>query len=236
MKQNLENPFRVFITLKHLYPEGKSKLTKEEINYISIVLKLNPKTIKANLKRLINLNWIHKNNKTQYYIFHSIDSIRLQNEWYSRASIEIESVDTYNIRAILGAALYGYLHKDFWRKVKKSKRKGVRIKQRTYHFPHPSFNFKIESAPISVNGVNAIFNIPIAKASRIKSLAQAYNYIEVTKTFRELHITKFDLMGLKEFDLVATNNIIFKDNKYYLQEIDHIVPLFNIRKRKKLET
>lgn len=140
----------------------------------------------------------------------------------------------FHIRAFLGAALYGYLHKDFWRKVKKEK--SVEIKQSTYHFLFPSFNYKLKPAPISVNGVNAIFNISIAKASRIKSLAAAYNYIEVTKTFRELNIKKFDLQGLKEFDLIATNNIIFKDNKYYLQEIDHIVPLFNIRKRRKLET
>lgn len=198
------------------------------------MLNLHPKTIVANLDRLRNLNWISKNSRTNYYIFHSFDRIRKVYEWVSRASLELYVNDVFHIRAFLGAALYGYLHKDFWRKVKKEK--SVQIKQCTYHFLFPSFNFKLEAAPISVNGVKAIFDISIAKSSRIKSLAAAYKYIEVTKTFRELNITKFDLEGLKEFDLVSINNIIFKDNKYYLQEIDHIIPLFNIRKRRKLET
>jgi hypothetical protein len=32
------------------------------------------------------------------------------------------------------------------------------------------------------------------------------------------------------------NDIVFKEGNYYLQEIDLIIPLFPIRKRKKLET
>lgn len=144
--------------------------------------------------------------------------------------------DVFRVQAILGAATYGYLHKDFWRKVKKSKREGVQIKECTYHFPFPSFNFKLEPAAISVNGVKAIFNISKAKASRIKKLANDQKLIQVQKTFKKLSISKFDLEGLKQYTSIVTNNIIFKDGNYYLQQIDHILPLFPIRKRKKLET
>lgn len=236
LENNIENPFQLFLILKLLYPEGKLKFTKDEINFLALVLKVHPKTIRANAKRLINLNWIRLNTKTTYYLINSFDRLRKNNNWKSRASIEINVNNVYNIRAILGATLYTYLHKDFWRKVKSSKEKSVRIKQRTYHFLFPSFNFKLEAAPISVNGVNAIFNISQAKASRIKTIATVEKLIEVQKTYRKIQISKFDLEGLKQFTSITTNNIIFREGNYYLQEIDHIIPLIPIRKRKKLET
>ena len=84
--------------------------------------------------------------------------------------------------------------------------------------------------------MNAIFNISQAKASRIKTLAKSQKLIEVKKTFKKLEISKFDLEGLKKYHNIAANNVVYKDGNYYLQEIDHIIPLIAIRKRKKLET
>jgi len=201
---------------------------------LALVLNVHTKTIKANAEKLIQLNWMRLNTKTNYYLINSFDRIRKNNGWESRASIEMYNQDVFRIQAILGAATYGYLHKDFWRKVKKEK--VVQLKECTYHFPFPSFNFKLEPAPISVNGVKAIFNISQAKASRIKKLANAQKLIQVQKTYKKLSISKFDLEGLKQYTSIITNNIIFKEGNYYLQQIDHIIPLFPIRKRKKLET
>ncbi len=234
MENNLENPFQLFIILKLVFPEGKLKFTKYEINFLALVLKVHPKTISANAKRLIKLNWIRLNTKTTYYLILSFDRLRVDNDWKSRASIEINANNVYNIRAILGAALYTYLHKDFWRKVKKEK--FVQIKQRTYHFLFSSFNFKLEAAPIAVNGINALFNISQSKASRVKKLAAIEKLIEVQKAYTKIKISKFDLDGLKQFTSITTNNIIFRDGNYYLQEIDHIIPLIPIRKRKKLKS
>jgi len=234
LENNIENPFQLFLILKLLYPEGKLKFTTDEINFLALVLKVHPKTIRANAKRLIKLNWIRLNIKTNYYLIHSFDRLRKDNNWKSRASIEINANNVYNIRAILGAALYGYLHKDFWRKVKKEK--FVQIKQRTYHFLFSSFNFKLKAAPIAVNGINALFNISQAKASRIKTIAADQNLIEVQKTFTKIKISKFCLDGLKQYTSICTSNIVFREGNYYVQEIDHIIPLFPIRKRKKLET
>jgi hypothetical protein len=234
LDKNLENPFQLFILLKLVYPEGKLKFSDNEINFLALVLNVHTKTIKANAEKLIQLNWMRLNTKTNYYLIHSFDRIRLNYGWESRASIEMYNHDVFRIQAILGAATYGYLHKDFWRKVKKEK--VVQLKECTYHFLLPSFNYKLQPAPISVNGVKAIFNIPQAKASRIKKLANAQKLIQVQKTYKKLCISKFDLEGLKQYTSIITNNIIFKEGNYYLQQIDHIIPLFPIRKRKKLET
>ena len=201
---------------------------------MALVLNVHPKTIKANADKLIQLNWIHLNAKSNYVLIHSFERIRKNNGWESRASIEMYNQDVFRVQAILGAATYGYLHKDFWRKVKKEK--SVQLKECAYHFPFPSFNFKLQPAPISVNGVKAIFNISKAKASRIKKLAASQKLIQVQKTFKKLSISKFDLEGLKQYTSIATNNIIYKEGNFYLQQIDHIIPLFPIRKRKKLET
>ena len=234
LENNLEKPFQLFLLLKHLYPEGKLKFTKQEINFLCSILDVNKKTIEANVKKLLELNWIRLNEKTNYYLLYSFDRIRKMECWDSRASIEFYPNDIFRVQAVLGAALYGYLHKDFWRKVKKEK--NVQIKQRTYHFLFPSFNFKLESAPVSVNGVKEIFNISKAKASRIKNLANKERLITIEKTFIQLDISKFELEGLKQYSDFNTNSIVYKNGKYHLQGIDHITPLFPIRKRKKLET
>jgi hypothetical protein len=81
-----------------------------------------------------------------------------------------------------------------------------------------------------------MFNISQAKASRIKKQAEVENLIEVKKTFKKLNISKFDLNGLKQYCDEMTANIVFREGNYYLQEIDRIIPLFPIRKRKKLGT
>jgi hypothetical protein len=234
LENNLEKPLQLFLLLKHLYPEGKLKFTKEETSLLCLILDVNKKTIEANVKKLLELNWVRLNEKTNYYLLYSFDRIRKRECWDSRASIEFYPNDIFRVQAVLGAALYGYLHKDFWRKVKKEK--NVLIKQRTYHFLFPSFNFKLEGAPVSVNGVKELFNISKAKASRIKNLAKKEKLISIEKTFQVIDISKFELEGLKQYSDAQTNSIVYRNGKYHLQGIDHIIPLFSIRKRKKLET
>jgi len=234
LQKNLENTFRVYLFLKLNYKDGKVKFTKSKTKFLADSLNVTTRTIRSQIKKIIELGWIRINTKTQYYILSSIDNIRVNNGWVTRASIEIYFEDIHCIRAILGAALYGYLHKDFWRKVKREK--SVLLKGNTYHFLSPSFNYKNQFAPVSVIGVHKIFNISQAKASRIKKLASNAGYIKVKKKFKKIGLSKMDVVYSKKYDTNNSQNIIFKNKSYYLQQIDHIRPFFDIRKRKKLET
>ena len=234
LQNNLENPFRFYLQLKLMYTSGQLKFTKQEIEFLAFSLELTTKTINSNIKKIEQLNWIRLNTKTKYYHLNSFDKLRTRKNWESRASVEIYFEDIYRIRAILGAALYGYLHKDFWRKVKREK--SVQIKGSTYHFLSSSFNYKKHKAPISVNGIREIFNISKPKASRLKKLAFNAGLITVKKQYKKLELDKRGVNYHKKYYPEITKNVIYKNGHYYLQLIDLILPLFNIRKRKKLET
>ena len=233
LQNNLENPFRFYLLLKLMYTSGKLKFTKQEIQFLALAIGVTTKTIRIYIKQLEELKWIQLNTKTKYYLIHSIDRLRKNNDWESRASIEFYFEDIHRIRAILGAAIYGYLHKDFWRKVKRER--VVQIKGCTYHALSSSFNYKNHNAPISVYGVRKIFNISIAKISRLKTLSHNEGLIKVEKVYEKYDIDKLHALMIKKYHPERTRNLIYKDGIYQLQQIDHILPLFDLRRRKKLE-
>ncbi|MGY6648044.1 hypothetical protein [Wenyingzhuangia sp. IMCC45574] len=135
---------------------------------------------------------------------------------------------------MLGAAVYTYLHKDFWRK---KRAEAVRKKQRAYRSSPFFFNYKEHYAPISVLGIQSLFDISQAKASRIKKLAQGQNLIKVKKNFVISEQTKKEVLYIEKYNAGdVKKNLVFKNGMYYEQEIDAVLPLIDLKKRKKLET
>ena len=143
-------------------------------------------------------------------------------------------IDSYkSIKAITGAILYGYLHRDFWRKVRR--KKSVQIKGRTYHFLSPKFNPQDSPAPLSVLGTGSIFQISPSTASRLKDLAQKEHLLEVQKNYGTIVPNKKAMdLCLKYND--KRNNIVFHQGNYRLQLIDTVLPLFLFKRRPKLKT
>ena len=217
--------------LKFVYKTGHTKLNQEEVNFLALTLNVNIKSINSHVKKIANLKWIRLNNKTQYYSIVSFDNIRKTHQFISRASMEVYYYDVFRINAHLGAALYTYLHKDFWRKVKN--RKSVQIKGCTYHFPTSSFNYKLHDAPISIYGVSQVFNISTTKASRLKKQAKNNHFIKVYKKLETIERVDKNILQLDKYYQLP-RNLVFRNNKCVLQGIDHILPNFSIRKRKKL--
>lgn len=228
---------RFFLLLKLMYRVGKIKFTSEELDFIDFVEQIKSrKTTKKYIKLLEGLNWIKYNHKTKYYILNSFDKIRKDNEWLVRLAFPIDYNTYYNIEAVTGAVIYGYLHKDFWRKVKRDK--SVLLKKSTYYFISPKFNYKQKPAPVSVLGVSRIFNISSSTASRLKKYAKKEKLIKVHKNYWDEEIDQEEVKFAKEYfpDEIKYKNLVFKDKKYRLQLIDTIYPLFYFTKRKSLET
>lgn len=152
---------------------------------------------------------------------------------FNRLAFHFSYQDVEKIDEITGAVLYGYLHRDFWRKVKRDK--SVQLKGSTYHFISPKFNFKEHSAPVSVKGVEQLFNISQTTASRLKNMADKSGLIKVSKNFSIYSFSKKAMQEyLKYNDYKQT--IRYVDGKYRLQLIDTILPLFYFTKRNSVET
>lgn len=229
-----QKELQFFLLLKLVFRNGKAKLNNSDLQFIEYVeqIKLRRTTNKY-IKFLLELNFISYNAKTGYYSINSLDKIRQFHNWETRLAFPIDLTNYNKIQAVTGAVIYGYLHKDFWRYVKREK--SVQIKGSTYHFLSNKFNYKKQYAPVSVIGVNKIFNISQATASRLKKAAYKEQFIKLKKNFGDIVANKQAMELYLEYNEKA-NNIVFHDGEYRLQLIDTVYPLFYFIKRTNLKT
>ncbi|MFZ0489972.1 MAG: hypothetical protein WAM00_07005 [Salegentibacter sp.] len=223
-----------FLALKLLYTCGKTRLDEGELLFLELTEEIRCRETTLNyIKFLEEKGWLHYNPRTGYYILKSFDRIRRENNWKSRLSFRVDFDSYRNIKAITGAILYGYLHMNFWRKVRR--KKSVQIKGSTYHFLSPHFNSKEAPAPLSVLGICNIFKISTATASRLKACAEKHKLLRVQKNYGEVTLNKRAMkLCLKYND--KRNNVVFHQGNYRFQLIDTILPLFLFEKRQKLKT
>lgn len=232
-QHNQEGVFQFFLFLKWLYKCGKTKLSNTELHALASMMNYSDiRPIQKHIDTLMELEWLRLNDKTGFYIIASFDRLRHMYGWESRASIECTLKELNNIRAIVGASIFAYQHKDFWRKVKREK--SVRIKGRTYHFLSPSFNYKNHFAPVATTGIEALHNISKSKASELKHAALKANYILVKKDFDTTYSQTEIKLLIKYCD--GPRNVRKLNGKVVLQLIDLVLPKIAIRKRPKLGT
>ncbi|MFO8147175.1 MAG: hypothetical protein ACQEWG_12755 [Bacteroidota bacterium] len=223
-----------FLSLKLIYRCGKVKLDDGELLFIELTEEIRSrKTTLKYIGFLVKKGWLQYNVRTGYYIIKSFDRIREEYNWEVRLSFPVDFYSYRNIKAITGAILYGYLHKDFWRKVRR--KKSVQIKGSTYHFLSTHFNYKEAPAPVSVLGTCSIFEISPSTASRLKNSAEKQKLLEVKKNYGDIVPNKKAMELCLEYN-DKRNNIVFYQGNYRFQLIDTILPLFLFKKRKKLKT
>lgn len=221
------------LVLKLNFKSGKAKLSNLELILLEKIIGIKSrKTTKKHINFLLKKGFLRYNAKTGFYIIVGFDKIRRKHNWEMRLAFSITLKNQHKIKAITGAVIYAYLHKDFWRKVKGEK--SLQIKGRSYHWISTKQNFKVQSAPVSVYGIKAIFDIPIASASRLKSLAAKNKLIRVKKNYSKTTFNNFERAFYSKTNEVQ--NFVHKQNKNRLQLIDTITPLFNFSKRKSLES
>ncbi len=223
---------RFFLLLKIMYPQGKSRLSLGEMRAIQQVLRVkSEKTIQSYVRFFEAKGWLRLNTKTGYYIIKSFDRIREENDWRMRYAILLLPLDLYRPKAFVGAGIYAYLHTVYLKRQRE--KESVQKKGRTYHFLQSRQNRRT-AAPVSVNGVEKIFNISKANASRLKKAAEKERLIKVKKNYSKPISKEIGKWSLKYSDL--PQNIVFRRRKYRLQLTDTITPLFSFTRRKKMKT
>ena len=224
---------RLFLLLKLMFPSGKMKLDRGDLEFLELVDKIKSrKTSLSYFKFFLDQGWLIYNNKTGYCILKSLDRIRKENDWKVRWAVPVNFGNYNKLKALSGAAIFGYLHKDFQRKNRK--KKSVLVKGGTCHFHSLRFFRRFQSAPVSVYGVTRLFGLSPSTASRLKEAAQKEKYIDVKKNFGEKVFNKKAMLKSLKF-LESKSNIVFHEGYFRFQLIDTIFPLFLFVRRKKLK-
>lgn len=235
IRNNLENSFRLYVFLKLNNPCGKMKINNKVLEELSISLGVSARTVRNYISRLKSLGWIRKNRKTQYYILHSYDRIRILFDWSARASVEFYREDVSRLRNKLSAVPYLYLHSNIRRKAKKGR--SVLLSGGTNHSLLSSSRSKKQKYfPISVLGVEKIFGISRSKASRMKIRAANSGFLRVKKSFEKTELSDIDVRRMGEYDKSLRKSVVYRNGQYQIQRPDLIKPLISLRRRKKLGT
>jgi hypothetical protein len=234
-KFHYQNDLTFFLCLKLVYPDGKVMLNEDDLTFLEFICQISSrKTTLKYINLFLELNFLRYNEKTGFYLLNSFESIRQFHDWNVRSAFPVSLSNFDKVKAITGAIIYGYLHMDFWRKLKREK--SVQFRGCTYHFPLDTKKIINSYAPVSVLGVNKIFGISIASASRLKKAAKEEGFIKVKKNFEKSFTeNKTELLLYNKYADFKTN-MFYRDGEYVLQSIDTICPQFHFQKRSKLKT
>lgn len=223
---------RFFLLLKMIYPQGKTRLSWGEMRAIQQVLRIkSEKTMKSYVRFFEAKGWLRLNSKTGYYLIKSFDRIREENDWRMRCAILLLPLDLYRLKALIGAGVYAYLHSIYLKRQRE--KESVQKKGRTYHFLLSGRGRK-KAVPVSVNGVEKIFKISKASASRLKRAAVKEKLIKAKKNYSKPVSKEMGKWSLKYSDL--PQKIVYRRRRHRLQLIDTITPLFSFTRRKKMKT
>ena len=225
---------RFFLLLKLLYNCGKTRLEEDELLFIEFAEEIRCRNTSLGYIQFLRENgWLIYNEKTGYYLLKSFERIRRENNWEVNLAFQIDSSSYKNIKAATGAVIYGYLHKDFWRKLKR--KKSVRLKGSTYHFLSSKLNYKEKPAPVSVLGISKIFNISPSTATNLKKEALRHKLLFVHKNY-SAGIPNKKAMELCIKYQEVPNTMVFRNGLNRFQLIDTVYPLFHFKKLKKWKT
>lgn len=226
-EQDLKKPLILFVWLKLMFREGKFKIDVPLKKVLCYVLNYKDiRSLDSLFFQLEKVKWIKFNSITGYYIITSYKVLKIHHCWNSKQAILAYPEYLKNQNAFIGAALYSYLYKDFKRKERMGEFVSLKGDTST-NFPTSSFydNYK----PVATTGINALFHeISISSASRLKSAASKEGLLSVKKNYLDLYLDPQCLNIAKQH----LNNVVMKDGKLYLQQIDSVLPFVTLKRRR----
>ena len=225
------NQFKLFLFLKATC-SGKVRIDSYKRQSIAQILKFKgERSVERYLQLLINREWIGYNPKSKVYFIKAFDKIRRLENFRTRTAAVFSLQDLDKIKAFCSGVLFAYIYKVSLFREKKKK-----AASHMQNASKPSAS-SLTFFPIATTGIESLFNISKAKASRLKHLAAQSNYLEFKHQYKDLNIPKEQH---KHFLSVAEPNlaekVVVKEGRIPLQLPDLIYPYITLSYRRKLKT
>jgi len=205
---------------------GKIKLDDYQIQSVSLILDVTTYRTKSSLNKLNSYNWLGYNPKSKYYFIRSFDKVRIMEQLKQRRSAVFCLNDLKNFPAWCGGAFYAYLYK--LRKGANYKHDFLKGKSKQA-YNAPSF------LPVATAGVERIFQLSRATATRYKLLAKRAGYLEVEHRFKKLGVPKSEIKYFREgVPSWYNQKLVLIKGELYEQLPDVVLPHISLSKRKSL--
>lgn len=182
LREKFFRPLQVYIFLKSRC-SGQLKISKSEIREVSSKLGTSADTIKRNLKKLRERNWVGYNPESGYYFIRGFKKIKqLEGSKYLTSvclSVDRELCDFRIFKAFLYGASIGYLAR--YQKGKARRRAGSeRTKGSSKHNPELRLPTHY---PVACEAMSKIFGISISTAHKYKKEADEHGFIDLRNNF-----------------------------------------------------
>ena len=212
------------------FPVGKFKMTAELSDDLTLFFGVTDRTIQRQVNSLLALGWLQKNTKNGYFLIRGWSLFKNQIQSVTRLSYELSFNEINNMRAVIGAVIFGYLHRLYWRK--QIRLGSVSIKGGTSKVPRGLFRYLMkDGAPIALSGVEKVLGIPKRKAQHLKELAEKFQYIETKAHLIPTDLKSSDIRLLKR-NSIDTNHYRFVNGFYFIQNPDRFTINFTFCNRK----
>lgn len=230
------------------------KIRADELDYdeISRVMGIKtPKTLKTHLNSLLERKWVGYSKKSNIFFIRGFDKVQSLENTKTKAAAVFRIEYFSNFKAWCGAVLFAYLYRRYrWSKFRESASKLEKANQTqrtaplfvadlykkrgwdyTRNKPEPPY------LPIATTGFSKYFNISVGQVSKLKKLAFDAGFIDVNKNYENTNIPLEEKELFKKYgNTNLANKIRVKRGQVVIQQIDTILPLIALSKRKNWKT
>lgn len=227
LTNKLTSPLKLFLALKFRC-DGITKLNKEDLIEIGSSIRLTSyRAVKNNLNKLIQLNWVGYNTKTQIYFIRGFERIRTQLRFKRRKGAEFSISDIPEIKAFCFSSVVTTLINEQKRKIW-NKEGGVQSNGCALQPPSNSF-------PVALKALSKILNISPSTAFLFKQEAIRIGYLKRTKYCIKSNIPSKQIKLFKKKNKEIANMVYIQNGKLRIRDIDRIQSFVILKRRKNIE-
>lgn len=229
VKEQLFNPFRLFIYLKVISTNGQIRITNQTIQRAAKDLKISPKTVHRHFKVLRKKNWIGQF-KSGSYILRGFNKLRKMENAPGRTAVwfdpqtHLPVFKAFVISACLGQ-LVSRQRTNEWKERRLPENR--RCISNVCNLPLPTHY------PIACEAMAKIYDIAVGTAFNWKKEAQSAGFIEVQKILRP--VTVDNKLEWQRVNPELANRLVYRGGKYFIQYPDKVCCLLKFTRRRSLQ-
>lgn len=214
IQNNFIRPFQLYIYLKSSC-SGQRYISYQNRVDIANDLNLSERTIRRNLKKLLQANWIGYNPKSGRYFIRSFERVQYDLSLNSRSATKFDITEINKFKAFIsGAVVTHYYNGTKWAKRCKERQKG---RSKPKHQ---------EAIKVSANGLAYLLSVSKVRAHRIKKWAESKGYITIIPDCEQKDIPLREIDNLRKYAIdghrfIPTKNGIYENKPDTVESCMH---------------
>ena len=202
---------------------GKRKISNPEIQAMADTLQVSSKTIRNQLQKLKNDNWIGYNPKSKYWHIRGVRKLMKALKLTGLTMSELDVRELIDLKAFLASSCIGYLVNA----QKKKQKNNIESKKSAERKPvicsnQPDLS-NFQGVPLANVGMAKCLGISKSYASSLKQLARKAGHIEVIKAYNDTGYSASELSYYRRANPEIAHLTTVRSGKVMLRKPDLVI-------------